>query len=192
MTRKDAFRPPSRPELTRGYVRDGQTLRQMGEHYGVAPNTVRRWLRLRRIETRPTSTVPLAENVRARAAREAAERRKARNYATAGAARRGPKPERRIGVPDDLERSAETMGLHRLARHYGRNPATVRRWLADGGIVPLDERCRARPSDRELRSARAGGETFATIGAKYGVSRQRAHQWWQDTESALDGSDTAE
>lgn len=80
-----------------------------------------------------------------------------------------------------LKNMARTRSLTEMARHYGVDRSTMRRWLRAGNIEPVSGYRPERPSLERIQHAREVEDlTLEEIGQRYGVSRQRVHQWIQE------------
>lgn len=156
---KRQHRRPPEYELRKLYVFEKRSHRQLADHYEVGVATVHRWL----------EGLGLLEQ---------------RKRADADRRRRRPRKRRRLKYyPDVLRRRAETHSAAQLAKMYGVTRQTMYAWLEAEGITAVDGRTsprrKASPPVPELEAMRDKGMTLAQIGERYGVSRQRVHQWLQ-------------
>lgn len=156
-------RRPRERELWNLYIRERLPVAEIGRRYGVSEDTARRWLAsLGMLEKRPTGPRP--------------------------ADRPRPfMPSRRYVRGAFVER-ARTHSITELARIYNVDRKTIRRWLAREGVKAVDGRRPSHPPLEELQALRDEGLSLARIGERYGVSRQRVHQWL--ATSAAEGPKT--
>ena len=88
-----------------------------------------------------------------------------------------PKP---YGKRQRLARMAKVKSTSEMAEHWGVNRKTMYRWLRAEGIKAIHGNRPSMPPYEDLEWAREEEElTLEQIGRRYGVSRQRVHQWFK-------------